>query len=63
MSGPGRIYIFITIHIHIQRVVKLTHLVVVMLLPIWRELGVRATVCVDLSDVVDAVHQVPAKHH
>jgi len=35
-----------------------THLVVVMLLPIWRELRVRATVCVDLSDVVDAVHQV-----
>ena len=63
MSGPGRIYIFITIHNHIHRVVKLTHLVVVMLLPIWRELRVRATVCVDLSDVVDAVHQVPAKHH
>jgi len=35
-----------------------THLVVFVLLPLWRKLRVRTTVCVDLSYVVDAVHQV-----
>ena len=33
-----------------------------MLLPLWRKLRVRTTVCVDLSYVVDAVHQVPVTH-
>jgi len=35
-----------------------THVVIFMLLSPWRKLRVRTTICVDLSDVVDAVHQV-----
>ena len=38
---------------------ELTHLVVFVLIPVWRKLRVRTTVCVDVSYVVDAVHQVP----
>ena len=33
-----------------------------MLLSPWRKLRVRTTICVDLSYVVDAVHQVPVTH-
>ena len=45
--------------------VALTHVVIFMLLSPWRKLRVRTTICVDLSYVVDAVHQVPVtpSHH